>query len=187
MKAGLRYSFSTMNNVYLFYLRPDTVPPGGKYSYNRVMNFNDDELETFHDYIQFLLPSDQKSKYNSKVDILTPDIVKLFQRDESIMTRVREAFAKMMGFWNISLKRINNEGDHNHLRLTRCMRCLKLLGLQNELEVLRDFLLKIGRVTSETLRIWKPFLEEKLTAKAGPPTTPSLQGEDLSTTSELYR
>ncbi|KAF2397642.1 hypothetical protein EJ06DRAFT_129858 [Trichodelitschia bisporula] len=116
-----------------------------------ILNFTDNELEHFHDYIQILFPLPEPSGFVS-APRLTPDIVAAFRADDAtgaaLRGNLRLAFLRMIDFFGLAIE--DEEGeccvttgpgwqerrwiwvrrfDHNHLRITRILRCLRILGL----------------------------------------------------------
>lgn len=145
---------------------------------SEVWQFNDDEIEGHHDFIQWLFPLPDPSAFNPGAPLLTPEVAAAFRQDPDLTRRVLHSFNMMLRFYG--LKRdgttITRAGDfeerqgrwlmpnsHHHLRLTRIMLSLAHLGLSGETAELREFLVDDlcntarVQVSEETKRIWMAF------------------------------
>ena len=137
--------------------------------------WNDDDLEQVHDFIQWMFPLPERSRFNPDAPLLTDADVAAFRSDASLQARLRQSFERILTF--LGLKRTAdgsviegpNFGDrapevwdypnHNWLRITRILRCLCLLGLKGEARALfaRLDALYSGRkypITAETFQYW---------------------------------
>jgi len=110
----------------------------------------DDQLETAHDYIQWLFPLSEKSGFNVAAPVLTRESIQEFRTQPDLQQKLRGSFLRMMTFYGfetrfgkqITVTRAPNfaakatgwlsPGNHNHLRITRILRCLTVLGLEAE-------------------------------------------------------
>jgi hypothetical protein len=144
-----------------------------------VLSFDVARLETTHDYIQWLFPLPEPSTFNPEAPVLTERVIQALQGDPRLMARVRRALERMLSFYGLALEveadgpkvvpgsdwperradwlRANN---HNHLRLTRILRSVHLLGLCEEAKALGRFLDQIaadnpGTVTLVTRAFWE--------------------------------
>jgi hypothetical protein len=143
-----------------------------------ILSWDDERLETVHDYIQWLFPTRQPSGVNPFAPLVTDGTVEAFDRDEALRTRLRQAFDRMLMFyglqWDDQHVTVDGErlplrarvwlhpGSHNHLRLTRIMKSVATLGLRAEALALQRCLLEdVGRgeyaagVSSRTLEFWR--------------------------------
>ena len=135
----------------------------------------DDRLEAVHDFIQWIFPLPEPSGANPSAPTLTPEAIQTFRASAEMRGRLRQSFERMLRFYGL----LWNEGhverasgfaaraqnwlhpmNHNHLRLTRMLRSLRLLGLEAESAALfgaldsiyRDF---PGRITGRTYQFWR--------------------------------
>ena len=114
----------------------------------QILSMSNYKLETTHNYIQWLFPIDEPSKYADSV-VLTEEMIAAFKEDKAIMDNLHRSFDRMMQFygfgrnergklvpiaprWKMRIAWLNMR-NHNFLRLTRILRCLHLFGL-SELE-----------------------------------------------------
>ena len=68
--------------------------------------------------------------------------------------------------WHQSARLWNKENDHNHLRITRIIRCLRILGLEAEAQALYEYLKENAVRASTTSHLyWKRAAERPLNVK----------------------
>lgn len=134
-------------------------------------------LEMIHDYIQWLFPLPEPSRFNPDAPLLHGEDIKAFRSDSALQDRVRRSLDLMLGFFGLvrSAAVIARGADfakvhwleplnHNHLRLTRILLFLRHAGLQAEaqglLACLEDIAADEGRdaITSRTLAFWRAAL-----------------------------
>ncbi|CAK4030315.1 opioid growth factor receptor region [Lecanosticta acicola] len=137
-----------------FYSKPDknhpsTEDPEGR-TLKDMLNYSNDELESHHDYIQYLFPLPEKSMVNPEAVLIDLETYHAFQEDPTLRARLFEAFKRMASFYGFDLtgsekdpvltpkenfKKLAGQTwlthfDHNHLRITRIIRCLRVLSLE---------------------------------------------------------
>jgi hypothetical protein len=114
-----------------------------------IWKFNDDELEGYHTYIQWLFPLREPSAINFAAPILDDEVVSEFRRTPELQARLLMSFKLMLGFYGFqvdesgdglkiiksddySVKKENwiSHRNHNYLRITRILTSLMLLGLE---------------------------------------------------------
>jgi len=121
----------------------------GRYLHE-VQEWPDDQLESVHDYIQWLFPLPEPSGFNIAAPVLTRESAQEFRTRPELQQQLRSSFLRMMTFYglevrsgeHITLTRAPNfaakatgwlsPGNHNHLRITRILWCLTVLGLEAE-------------------------------------------------------
>lgn len=104
-------------------------------------------LEIAHDYIQWLFPLTEHSRVNPSAPILTRTDIAAFRQDELLQTHMRAALARMLRFygltqragavtkagnWNERKDNWFTEPTHNNLRITRILKSMSILGLQQD-------------------------------------------------------
>jgi hypothetical protein len=140
-----------------------------------IYKYDYSELEYSHDYIQWLFPLNTYSRFNESAPVLNDNDIIEFQKDETIKNNLINSLRILLGFYGydlvvdnlkIIIKRADNfdkriktwitKDNHNFLRITRILICLKLAKLDdyaelffNELKSLYDSEFKevIGAVT----------------------------------------
>jgi hypothetical protein len=156
---------------------------GGADNYGRTLDgilaWDDAHLEEVHDYIQWLFPLPEPSSFHPEAPALDPETIAAFRADSALQARLHAAFVRMLSFYGLQLGRQGvvraegfreksygwlQPGNHNHLRLTRILRSLRLLGLEWEADSLFECLSAIykeeavsarPRISARTFRFWK--------------------------------
>ncbi len=127
-------------------------------------------LEQTHDYIQWLFPLTESSRYNPYAPILTESDIQTFKASEELTNRLLTSFKTMMRFYGLQCIENNgkieiqpnnefqerqsdwlNLGNHNHLRITRILTSLRLLGLENYAQAFFKCLEKIYQTESKKI------------------------------------
>ena len=136
-------------------------------------------LENVHDYIQWLFPLPEPSQYNPLAPVLDAEQIAKFHTDADLREQLLASFDKMLGFYgfehnNMLIIRSNRWeersrnwlrlGNHNHLRLTRILRSLSILGLKDYAQALFEALIAVSAentdvISDTTLGYWKRALE----------------------------
>jgi hypothetical protein len=140
-----------------------------------IWSWNDASWEEVHDFIQWLFPLPEPSRFNADAPLLTPDDIAVFQNEKLLQTNLRKSFERVLTFLGLSLAgdgavvegpnfsaRVGEVWafpNHNWLRITRILRGLRILGLRNEAEALYRRLEafydnKRFPIPSDTFRYW---------------------------------
>lgn len=128
----------------------------------QVLAKSDEWWEDTHDFIQWVFPTDQKSQFNSSAPVLdSPMIVELAGSD-TVRANMLRIYKRAREFWKLDGDEPPfwaRRGDHNHLRQTRALISLNMLGIVDEASGLYQDLTRIagkvpGAVSPETLRFW---------------------------------
>ena len=155
---------------------------------SEVLGWNDNKLEIVHDYIQRLFPLPELSPYNPTAPVLTEDLFMAFrssdERGTHLRSNLRRAFDRMCKFYGFRVQRGGPDGNevelirlmsyrdrfrnwvkpynHNHARITRIIRCLRILGLDADaaafwtaLESLTSTEPYQGIILSTSVVMWK--------------------------------
>ena len=137
------------------------------------------ELENVHDYIQWLFPLPEPSQFNLHAPVLDAEQIAEFQANVELRTRLLASFDKMLGFYGFERHKLSimrsdlwgersrnwlRLGNHNHLRLTRILRSLSILGLKDYAQALFEALIAVSAentdvISDTTLGYWKRALE----------------------------
>jgi hypothetical protein len=122
-----------------------------------------------------LFPLPEASAFNRSAPLLDPATLAEFRRDALIQQNLLKSLEVMLAFYGFTLdrdkkvvtpadnfkERADNwlfPNDHNHLRITRILRCLTLCGLQDFARAFHAALVRATgptTVTAETLRFWE--------------------------------
>eukprot|EP00927_Polykrikos_kofoidii_P032357 TRINITY_DN27598_c0_g1_i1.p1 TRINITY_DN27598_c0_g1~~TRINITY_DN27598_c0_g1_i1.p1 ORF type:complete len:716 (+),score=123.59 TRINITY_DN27598_c0_g1_i1:28-2148(+) len=114
-------------------------------------------MERCHDYIQWLFPTDEASRFNLRAPMMTPELRATVRRDPVLANTIRRSLDKFCDFLGLEVVRKDevlvvqkaphfeerfvdcwrggcggNGGNHNWLRISRVLHCLRLVGLDEE-------------------------------------------------------
>jgi hypothetical protein len=155
-------------------------------TYDEILLWDDERLERVHDYIQWIFPLPERSGANPSAPVLTQASISAVRSTPQMQQRLRAAYLRLMEFYGFQsaggrvvqspgFSAVSTNwlyaGNHNHLRLTRMLRSMRLLGLEREAESLWDALRQLyqserssGRrsITDETFALWKRAATEPI-------------------------
>ena len=153
----------------------------GRYLHE-IQAWPDDQLEAVHDYIQWLFPLPEPSGFNVAAPVLSQESIREFRTRPDLQQKLRVSFLRLMNFYGIEARsgeRITvtraptlaakatvwlSPGNHNHLWITRILRCLSVLGLEVEAKAFFDCLFEIyadeqnkpmPAISNETMLYWR--------------------------------
>lgn len=101
---------------------------------SQILAWDDERLESVHDFIQWLFPLPEPSLFNPDAPILTEAEMVAARGDQVIQSNLKLAIQRMRRFYGLTPETEHlpkswlRPADHNHLRLTRILRSLRLLG-----------------------------------------------------------
>ena len=133
-----------MSNIVEFY-RGEMPNQAGCFLYD-MWSFSPGEYEMDHDYVQWMFPSNEMSGLNCDAPVMTMEESAIFQTDDHLKDCVRYSFYKILNFFGfrciesagapiiepLELEESRNwlkQFNHNMLRVTRILKCLRLTGL----------------------------------------------------------
>ena len=91
-----------------------------------VLTLPDEQLEEIHDYIQWFFPLPVPSAANPDAPILTGAEIDAIKADPQAQETLERAAERMLRFYGQTRWWLRWQ-DHNHLRITRIIRSLRLL------------------------------------------------------------
>ena len=106
-----------------------------------VLSMNDVALEHTHDFIQWLFPLPEASSAVPDSPVLTPDDIQAIRVSELAPMALAAGTDRMSAFYR-STHGWLMPNDHNHLRITRIIRSLRLLVGDAEADAFRDDILE---------------------------------------------
>lgn len=141
---------------------------------DQIWSWDHRRLEMVHDYIQWLFPLPEASRFNPDAPLLSAADAAAFRGDPLLQDRVRKSLDVMLDFFGL----VRNGAavargpgfakahwleplNHNHLRLTRILLFLGHAGLRAEAAGLRacleDIAAREGRaaISARTLNFWR--------------------------------
>ena len=122
-----------------------------------IWNYSDEEIEGIHDFIQILLPLNKKSQsvfHGHYLD--TDDLVQSLKDDEQVKKNILKSsewflsFLKRHDYWK-------KEYNHNQLRITRVIECLRLIAGDKEADNFYKSVLELCsdvKLSKTTLDFW---------------------------------
>jgi len=128
-------------------------------SVREILAKDDDWLESTHDYIQWLFPLDVKSFSNRNAPVLMIDDILRISESELAQKHIQASVKRMKEFWVTNdhwIRRYN----HNHLRLTRVIKSLRLLCGSTAAEDFKAWLYyhvgaRINQIDKDSVRHWQ--------------------------------
>jgi hypothetical protein len=118
---------------------------------SEILDWDDDQLERVHDYIQWLFPLPQRSAFNPGAPILTPADIVAFRQRPDLHGSLDAALARMLAFYGFVAQQTDSglkivrsaefpqkasnwlrPGNHNLLRISRILGALTQLGQERE-------------------------------------------------------
>jgi len=110
-----------------------------------ILGFGDDALETTHDYIQWLFPIPEQSAFNPWAPVLTTGDMDELRHYPDALDNLRAAAQRMLEFYRNNVHWLTAT-DHNHLRISRIIRSLKLIVGQEEADRFYDEIMRLVKV-----------------------------------------
>lgn len=127
-------------------------------SLESILAWSDDALEFRHDFIQWLFPLEQPSRFNVDAPVLTRIEFRQLAQDPKVLVGLRDGFERMLSFyglewrgsdiikagnWNARCTNWAWTPTHNDSRITRILHSLSLFGLNAEALAFLSFLEKL--------------------------------------------
>jgi len=132
---------------------------GGGLLINELWAQDDAYLEHRHDFIQWLFPLQEASRAVAGAPVLTVQDVASIRASEAALGGLDCSSRRMMRFYQATDAWLASR-DHNHLRITRIIRSLRLLAGDQAANAFRDSLIadlsrRGGRVNPTSLDYWR--------------------------------
>jgi hypothetical protein len=146
---------------------------------NDILEFNYEQLEVIHNYIQWLFPLNEKSNFNFHAPILTLEDICIMKANTEIKNNINKAISLILDFYGLRIvikgenieiienkiyaSRVKNwitPFNHNYLRITRMLKFLVLSGMKNYAVAFYNILERIYDnnkeiIGKETFQYWK--------------------------------
>lgn len=145
-----------------------------------ILSWPDSKLEGSHDYIQMLFPLPEGSIFNPLAPVVTEEVHKAFIERSELKDAHHQAFDRILSFYGLTIDHNSQEGsinitkgpkwstnsgnwvcrfDHNHLRISRIIRSLRVLGSNKQATALFECLGGLEEVMEEvskkSLMFWE--------------------------------
>mmetsp|Transcript_77131 Transcript_77131/g.249644 ORF Transcript_77131/g.249644 Transcript_77131/m.249644 type:complete len:276 (-) Transcript_77131:69-896(-) len=159
-------------------------------------------MERCHDYVQWIFPTDEASRFNMRAPLLTPELRRSVRGDAAAMEGIQRSLQTFCAFLGLELLRegegdpppvivhkaahfeervqdcwrgggpLGTGGNHNWLRISRVLHCLRLVGLDEEAAALLVFLEGLPRQgirCSPALAHWRKRAATEVASHAAVP------------------
>ncbi|WP_419811597.1 opioid growth factor receptor-related protein [Bacterioplanoides sp.] len=142
-----------------------------------ILAFSDNELESCHDYIQWLFPLTSPSAYNPEAPVVSEHVALEFQNNYELQLELHRALLRMLEFYGVVLRETPQgfellvpedvaqfhwmtPDNHNHKRLTRILASLKLFGMDTHASAVWQGLQQLAvaypdAISAATLSHWR--------------------------------
>ncbi len=123
---------------------------------DEILSWSDGRFEAIHDFIQWLFPLPEPSRFNAAAPLLTAEDIAAFRADDNLRAKLARSFHRFLAFLGLSLTAAGTvvesgnfaarvpdaweSPNHNWLRVTRVLRSLTLLGLGEQARSLYSWL-----------------------------------------------
>lgn len=130
--------------------------------------WSDERLEVCHNYVQWWFPTLTPSMFNEDAPGLSEEDMVLFRKDSILSSNLETSFHRFLAFLGLTLEdgqvKSNNDPrkayiwssfNHNHLRITRVLESLRLLGKKGLAESLLGYLESNVSISHNAMSHWK--------------------------------
>lgn len=128
-------------------------------SYEVIISNSDEFWEKTHDFIQWIFPLNESSRFNREAPILDDSSIqqllesRLAEQKLSLAVDRYKSFLKTHTNWRSGY-------DHNHLRISRVIKCLRLLSDDQSANAFKYWVASelgddIDQIHSESRRYWR--------------------------------
>jgi hypothetical protein len=140
----------------------------------QIRDFSDGEMERYHDFIQWLFPLREPSQHNPNAPLLTEEDVAAFRSDAALRDQLLRSLDRFLEFVGLvrrgdciergpafdEKRALWTRPNHNWLRITRVLHCLRILGLEEQGRQLFSSLEALNqrgdaRISPSTLAYWR--------------------------------
>ena len=125
-----------------------------------IWSFSDEDIERTHDFIQILFPLNKPSEsafHGYYLD--SEDLIEQIRSNSIARENILKSSNWYLSFLTRNVWLWNRNYDHNQLRITRVIECLRLLISEDEADKFYNDVLKIikdnNKVNQTSLNFWK--------------------------------
>ncbi|MCJ1390406.1 hypothetical protein MMC18_003265 [Xylographa bjoerkii] len=169
-----------------FYDPATAAPDAQGRTLTSILSWSDRKLEACHDYIQVLFPLPEASAFSYGAPVVDRTTFDAFRSRPALQAQLRAALARILVFYGFDLRDTDRgpeitcgadfaaasrnwvtRFDHNHLRITRILRSLRVLGLESEARAFFAALQAVGkacegRISQKSMMFWTRAAERPL-------------------------
>jgi len=143
---------------------------------DEILAYSDDQLEDHHDIVQWCFPNHQPSNFNPDTPVVSEAEQRLLAADSAIQRRMRDVLDRWLRFYGFRFEgnavvrspdfpeksiNWNRPLNHNHLRITRIIRSLRLFGLDAEAQQVYNAFNAFARSPESTIAPSAPAYWQK--------------------------
>jgi hypothetical protein len=168
-----------MPNLLVQFYRREAPDDRGR-MLDQILAQDDDWLESTHDFIQWVFPLNERSRFNATAPLLDAELMSAFREDQGLRDRAEAVFKRMLDFYGLRLTQTEIGGptverahnyenrranwlrpsNHNFLRITRILKSLILMGLDPLaaaffIQLRKIYVEESEIIGSRTLKMWK--------------------------------
>jgi hypothetical protein len=138
-----------------------------------MIDMTDGQIEASHDLIQWMFPLHEKSYHSLTAPVMTAEDVEALSHSTAARSHLLDAFFRFEDFLGVDSlsgefdpKKTAwwcHQGNHNLLRITRVIRCLRLFGLDTSAQFFYETVVKVANNYAnmeKTLGYWKRAMED---------------------------
>lgn len=120
---------------------------------SQVMAKDDSWYERSHDFVQWMLPTRKRSKYDPGAPVLTDDDVRAFHARRDVRETYSFAVDRVKKFLELDKMRPKwvRAKDHNHKRISRLIESLRDLGFQERAERVLEQVLRVDGLNPDVI------------------------------------
>ena len=123
-----------------------------------IWRFDDDEIDTTHDFIQWMFPLSEASGSNFNAPVLLASEIDEIRSSMLCQQNLADSAAWMLSFFKRT-ELIFQYTNHNHLRVSRIIKSLRLLHSDQAADQFKDELLALietrrARINPVTVAFW---------------------------------
>ena len=124
-----------------------------------IWSFTDEQIESIHDFVQIIFPLDKPSESTFHGYYLSSqEIINKIKDNQTAKENILKSSKWYFSFLKRNIWLWNRKYDHNQLRITRVIECLRLLVSEQEADKFYENVLKIieddNRINETSLNFW---------------------------------
>jgi opioid growth factor receptor-like protein len=172
-----------MNSPIILFYSGEQPDDRGRYLED-IQRWPDDRLESVHDFIQWMFPLREPSGVNLTAPVLDTATIEEFRSKPELQEKLKLSFTRILRFYGMEIASAGlgmkvqsapnfrerakvwlRPHNHNHLRITRIINSLRLLGLEIEARAFFDCLAGLYDsqtsqvISADTFRYWQSAAE----------------------------
>tara|TARA_Y100000022_G_scaffold78268_1_gene67478 strand:- start:169 stop:615 length:447 start_codon:yes stop_codon:yes gene_type:complete len=125
-----------------------------------IWSFTDQQIESTHDFVQIIFPLDKPSQSTFHGNYLdSNELVNKIKDSSTAKENILKSSKWYFSFLKRNIWLWNRKYDHNQLRITRAIECLRLLVSEDEADDFHKNVLEIieddNRVNETSLNFWQ--------------------------------